>query len=192
MMRQELCSRCCCKFREFCLNLLLKKNLNMEVNIIVAVGRDGEIGRGGDLIWHISADLKRFKALTMGHPVIMGRKTWESLPKKPLPGRRNIVVTRNPDFIAQGAEVVHTPEEALRMTGEEDVFIMGGAQLYNAFLSVATRYFLTEVDANCADADAFISYPPDPEEWTAVEASDSQSTPDGVTYKYVTYERKTE
>ena len=77
----------------------------MDVNMIVAAGDDGAIGRKGDLIWHISSDLRRFKALTMGHPVIMGRKTWESLPKKPLPGRLNIVVTRNAGYKADGAAV---------------------------------------------------------------------------------------
>lgn len=162
----------------------------MEVNVIVAVGRGGEIGRGGDLIWRISADLRRFKTLTMGHPVIMGRKTWESLPKRPLPGRRNIVVTRNPEFEAPGAEVVSSPEEALRITAQDDVFIMGGAQLYNAFLPLATRFFLTEIDADCQDADAFIPYPLDPKEWVLTDVSDPQSTSEGLTYRYATYERK--
>lgn len=162
----------------------------MEVNVIVAVGRGGEIGRGGDLIWRIGADLRRFKTLTMGHPVIMGRKTWESLPKRPLPGRRNIVVTRNPEFDAPGAEVVASPEEALRAAALEDVFIMGGAQLYNAFLPLATRFFLTEIDANCQDADAFIPHPLDPKEWVLTDVSDPQSTPEGLTYRYATYEKK--
>lgn len=115
----------------------------MEVNMIVAAGKDGAIGKNGDLIWHISSDLKRFKALTMGHPVIMGRKTWESLPKKPLPGRLNIVVSRNPDFIAEGARVVTTPEDALGVSGDSSPFVMGGEQIYKAFMPYVTKIFLT-------------------------------------------------
>lgn len=162
----------------------------MEVNVIVAAGRGGEIGRNGDLIWHISADLKRFKALTMGHPVIMGRKTWDSLPKHPLPGRRNIVVTRNTDFEAPGAEVASSPEEAIRIAGDSDVFIMGGAQLYNAFMPLATRFHITEIDADCHDADAFIPFPLDPKEWALTEISDTQTSPDNIHYRYATYEKK--
>ena len=87
------------------------------ISFVVAVSRNGVIGREGGLPWHISSDLKRFKEITMGKPVIMGRKTWESLPRKPLPGRRNIVITRQQGFRAEGAEVAATPEEALRLAG---------------------------------------------------------------------------
>ncbi len=86
-------------------------NLDKEVNIIVAAGRDGAIGKAGDLIWHIKADLRRFKALTMGHPVIMGRKTWDSLPKRPLPGRRKIVLTRNAAILGIVTESAASPKE---------------------------------------------------------------------------------
>ncbi len=162
----------------------------MDVNIIVAAGKNGAIGRHGDLIWRIGSDLKRFKALTMGHPVIMGRKTWDSLPKRPLPGRRNIVVSRNPELVAEGAEVVNSPAAALRMVEDEDIFIMGGAQLYEAFFPLATRVYLTEIDADCDDADAFINFPLNPEIWHPAEVSDTQQTPNDVSYRYVTYERK--
>lgn len=161
----------------------------MDVNIIVAAGKNGAIGRRGDLIWHISSDLKRFKSLTMGHPVIMGRKTWESLPKRPLPGRRNIVVSRNPSFIAPGADVVNSPEDAMKMVKGEDIFIMGGAQLYDAFFPLVTRVYLTEIDAPCSDADAFIEFPLNPKIWHMTEVSEYQKTPDNVSYRYVTYER---
>lgn len=161
----------------------------MEVNIIVAAGKNGAIGRSGDLIWHISSDLKRFKVLTMGHPIIMGRKTWESLPKRPLPGRRNIVVSHNHDYNAEGAEVAASPEEALKMTDGKDVFIMGGAQLYNAFFPLATRVYLTEIDAHCMDADAFIPFPLDTTTWEMKDISQPQFTPEKITYRYVTYER---
>lgn len=166
----------------------------MEVSMIVAAGRNGEIGRGGDLIWHISSDLKRFKALTMGHTVIMGRKTWESLPKRPLPGRTNIVVSRNQSFEAPEALVVSSPEEALRLAqakdGGEEVFIMGGAQLYDAFFPLATRIFLTEIDAECADANAFIPFPLDADTWILTESSEPTLTPDNVSFHYATYEKK--
>ena len=109
-----------------------------EVHLIVAIGEDGAIGKNGDLIWKISDDLKRFKSLTSGHPVIMGRKTWESLPKRPLPGRRNIILTHRKDFQGEGAEIVNSIEEAIRITENEEPFVIGGAQIYKLFLPYAT------------------------------------------------------
>ncbi len=164
----------------------------MEINMIVAAGRDGAIGKNGDLIWHISSDLKRFKTLTMGNTLIMGRKTWDSLPKKPLPGRRNIVITRNPDFKAEGAEVVGSPEEAIEIAGNDKVFVMGGAEIYNALMPFVTRIYLTEIEADCADANARLMLPPDPSEWIATDSTDEEQTPDGIKYRYVTYGRKLE
>ena len=87
------------------------------ISYVVAVSKNGVIGREGGLPWYISSDLKRFKEITMGKPVVMGRKTWESLPRKPLPGRRNIVITRQRGFAPEGAEVAATPEEALALCG---------------------------------------------------------------------------
>ena len=107
------------------------------ITIIAVVGNDNAIGRRGDLLWHLSEDLRHFKALTMGHPVIMGRKTWESLPKRPLPKRRNIVVTRNPEFVAEGAEVVSSLQEAFDLTVNENPFVMGGGEIYNQSLPFA-------------------------------------------------------
>lgn len=99
------------------------------VNAIVAMGRDRSIGINGDVPWHIREDLRHFKALTSGHPVIMGRATWESLPKRPLPGRLNIVVTRNPDYVAEGAQTAPSIEAALQLCPVGDVpFIIGGGQ----------------------------------------------------------------
>lgn len=161
-----------------------------DVNIIVASGRDGAIGRRGELIWRIPADLRRFKALTMGHPVIMGRKTWESLPKRPLPGRRNIVVTRKSGYETPGAETAASPEEALVLAGDGKLFVMGGATLYEALLPLATRIFLTEIDGVCHDADAYMPFPPDPEIWMKAEETEPEITPDGVSYRYVTYQRR--
>ena len=162
----------------------------MEVNMIVAAGRDGAIGKNGDLIWHISSDLKRFKTLTMGHPVIMGRKTWESLPKKPLPGRLNIVVSRNPDYIAEGAKVVSTPEGALSLSEGISPFIMGGEQIYRAFMPYVTKIYLTEIDAECHEADARLEFPLCPAEWEVEERGNVEVTPEGLEYRYVTYSLK--
>ena len=128
----------------------------METAVIVAMGRDRAIGRDGDMPWHIPADLKRFKALTMGHPVIMGRRTWLSLPKGALPGRRNIVVTTDGGFRPEGAETASSPEEALALcAGDPMPFVIGGGSIYKAMLPFATRLYLTLVDAEFHDADTW-------------------------------------
>lgn len=117
------------------------------ISFVVAVARNGVIGREGGLPWHISSDLKRFKEITMGKPVVMGRKTWESLPRKPLPGRRNIVITRQADFAPEGAEVAATPEEALALCGDApEVAVIGGGEIYRLFWPLVDRLYLTEVD----------------------------------------------
>lgn len=127
-----------------------------KISIIAAVCRNRALGRGGDLLYHISADLRRFKSLTMGHPIIMGRKTFESFPKGPLPGRRNIVISRQPDYAPAGAEVYASPQEALAACGDVDeVFVIGGGQVYAEFLPLASRLLLTEIDAAPNDADTF-------------------------------------
>lgn len=160
-----------------------------ELKIIVAVGKEGEIGKRGELIWRIPADLKRFKALTMDHPIVMGRKTWESLPKKPLPGRRNIVLTRQPGYEAPGAETAASIEEVVELTEGEAPFIIGGAEIYREFLPLVSELYLTEVDASCPEADAFM-----PENYKAgfemTEESPREITPEGIGYRYVTYRRK--
>ncbi len=161
------------------------------MNLIAATGADGAIGIKGDLIWHIPEDLRHFKQLTIGHPVIMGRKTWESLPRRPLPGRRNIVVTRNPEFRADGAETANSPQEAMEMTRGEQPFVIGGEQLYKAFLPLASRFYLTEIDAVSPEADARIPFPLDPEEWRLEEASETITTPSGLNYRFTTYRRIT-
>ncbi len=114
--------------------------------LIVAVAENGVIGKDGDLPWRLPGDLKHFRRTTLGHAVIMGRATWESLPK-PLAKRRNIVVTRNRDYVAEGAEVVHSFEEALALarTTDPEPFVIGGASLYEAALPLATRLVISEV-----------------------------------------------
>jgi len=128
----------------------------MERVIIAAVARDGAIGRNGDMPWHLPADLKHFRAVTQGHPVVMGRKTWESLPARfrPLPGRRNIVVTRNAQWAADGAEAAPSLEAAFALLKDAPkVFVIGGGELYVQALPLAHTLELTEIDASVPDAD---------------------------------------
>ena len=128
------------------------------LHLIVAIDRDGAIGRKGDLLYHISADLKQFKARTMGNTIIMGRRTFESLPKGALPGRRNIVVTRNKAYTAPGAEVAHSLPEALALAATNPVgepYIIGGAEIYRQALPLADVLHLTLIDASTPDADTF-------------------------------------
>jgi len=116
----------------------------MSLSVIVAVAENGVIGRDNALPWHISEDLRYFKQTTLGKPVIMGRKTFESI-GKPLPGRTNIVVSRNPDWRAQGVETAASLEEALRHCPDSEVFVIGGASLFAEALGKAQRLYLTEV-----------------------------------------------
>lgn len=124
----------------------------MTISLIVAIAENGVIGRDGGLPWRLPDDLKRFKALTMGHPMLMGRKTWESLGARPLPGRRHLVLTRQAGYRATGAEVVHTVDEALALLGDGDdeLFVIGGAELYRLCLPRASRLYLTRVHASPA------------------------------------------
>ena len=124
------------------------------IAIIVAATRDMAIGNHGDLLYHISDDLKRFKALTMGCPIIMGRRTFESFPKGALPGRRNIVVTRNPDYSAPGIETAPSLDEAVSMcAGVGKVYIIGGGEIYRQAIPMADRIELTLIDALHPEAD---------------------------------------
>ena len=130
-------------------------NFQIMIHIIVAAGIRGEIGYKNQLLCHLSADLKHFKELTTGHTILMGRKTWDSLPKKPLPNRRNVVISRNKDLQLEGAEVFASPEEALKNIGiGEEVFIIGGEQIYQLFINKADIIHLTRIQAEF-DADAF-------------------------------------
>ena len=128
----------------------------MTLSIIVAIGKNNEIGAENDLLWHLSADLKHFKEITTGHTIIMGRKTFESLPKGPLPNRRNIVVSRNPELKIEGAEVYSSLELALlKVINEEEVFIIGGDQIYKQAFPDADKLYLTRIHAEFPQADAF-------------------------------------
>ena len=134
-----------------------------EVVLIVAMARNRVIGRDGTLPWHLPEDLKRFRQLTMGHPIIMGRKTWDSI-GRPLPGRRNIVVSRNPGLALEGAETAASVEDALKLTADADtVFVIGGEQIYRAALPLADRIELTLIDADVEGDTSFPEIKPD--EW---------------------------
>lgn len=126
----------------------------MSITIIAAVGRNYELGRKNDLIWHFHADMVFFREQTTGSPVIMGRKTYESLPKL-LPKRRNIIITSNPGFAVEGAEICRSIDEAVSLCENEDAFVIGGGKIYEQFLGVADRVLLTEIDDECSDADTF-------------------------------------
>ncbi|GEP08381.1 dihydrofolate reductase [Methylobacterium gnaphalii] len=115
------------------------------ISLVVAVARNGVIGRDNGLIWHLSSDLKRFKALTMGKPMLMGRKTFEAI-GRPLPGRRSLVLTRDRSFRAEGAEVVHDWDESLTVARAEELMVVGGGEIYALSLPHADRIHLTEVD----------------------------------------------
>jgi dihydrofolate reductase len=143
--------------------------------LVVARADDGVIGRNGKLPWHIPADLKRFKALTLGTPMIMGRRTFESLPGL-LPGRRHIVLTRGSAWEADGAEVARTPEEALELAGPGRVSVIGGAELFALFEPLADRIELTEVHE---DIEGDVTIPPfGPTRWRE-EAREALPATDG-------------
>jgi dihydrofolate reductase len=128
----------------------------MTISIIAATGKNNEIGKNGDLLCHLPADLKHFKEITSGNVVVMGRKTFESLPQGPLPNRRNIVVSRNVDLKIEGAEVYPSLDYAfIRLIDENEVFIIGGAQIYEQILPIADKLYLTKIHADFPEADTF-------------------------------------
>jgi dihydrofolate reductase len=156
------------------------------LSLIAIVARDGGIGFNNGLLWHLSEDLKHFKRTTLGYPVIMGRKTWDSI-GRPLPGRRNIVVTRNSAWSATGADPAPDLASALILAADAPkVFVVGGAQLYAAALPLVDELVLTEVDAQ-APADTFF---PAWEHSAFTETQrDSHTDPSGLKYSFVTYQR---
>ena len=160
-----------------------------EIVLIAAVAKNRVIGRDNQLIWNIPEDMAHFKALTASHTVLMGRKTWDSLPPRfrPLPGRRNIVITRQPDFTAPGAEIAHSLESGLQLASTaETVFVIGGAEIYKQALPIADRLELTELDLT-PQGDAWF-----PEinlaEWQANISRQIDSK--GVAVSFVTYRRQ--
>lgn len=167
------------------------------LSLIVAVAQNGAIGRNNELLWHISEDLKYFKSTTTGHPVIMGRKTYESI-GRPLPGRRNIVLTRgsleiptikNPQTTSM--EVVNSLDEVYAIAqGEEEFFVMGGGMLYNETFGKADFLYLTKIFAEAENADTF--FPAVEEnEWDVVRESEMMHDEEnGIDFKFIVYKRR--
>jgi dihydrofolate reductase len=160
----------------------------MELNLIYARARNGVIGRDNTLPWHLPEDLAHFKRLTLGCPVIMGRKTWDSLPPKfrPLPGRSNIVITRQPDWHSPGATPANSLEAALSQCAQsEHVWVIGGAQIYAQALPLATTVEVTEIDADF-DGDAYA--PALGAHWREHQR-ESHTAANGLPYSFVRYVR---
>ncbi len=159
------------------------------MNAIAAVSANWGIGLGNDLLFHISEDMKRFRALTSGGTVIMGRKTLESMPGgKPLPKRRNIVITRNPAFVREGVEAAHSVEEALSLTAGDDpdhVWVIGGGEIYAALVPYCRMCCLTHVDAAPA-CDVFFPRLSDMANWRLLRAEPPASD-GGLSYRFVDY-----
>jgi dihydrofolate reductase len=156
------------------------------ISLVVAAAENGVIGHRGTLPWRLPEDLKRFKALTMGKPVIMGRKTWDSLPRRPLQGRTNIVVTRNPDFCADGAFVAHNVSDAIAQANADEIMVIGGEAIFAEALPLAQIIHLTEVAAS-PEGDAFMP-PIDRGQWREI-AREGPYEADGLRYSFVTFKR---
>lgn len=163
--------------------------MSARLTLIAAVAKNGVIGDGNALPWHLPEDLRHFKALTTGHAVIMGRKTWDSLPKRfrPLPDRLNIVMTRDPSYAAEGATVVHSMVEALAAAADHNAFVIGGAELYAHALPLADRLELTEL-AREFPGDAFFPEV-DPADWLET-ARTTQHAAAGFDFDFVSYARR--
>lgn len=169
----------------------------MRIALYVAIAANGVIGRDNGLPWRLFSDLKRFKANTMGKPIVMGRKTWLSFPRRPLPGRINIVVTRNRDFEAEGAEVAGSLAEALTLADErarhlqgcDEICILGGGEIYRQAMPLADRLYVTHV---LADVDGDTTFPPiDPAIWTRVHSEDHPAgEKDSHATRYAVYDRR--
>ena len=160
---------------------MIDTNKKPNLSIIVAQSENRAIGLDGDMPWHLSGDLKRFKALTMGHPVVMGRRTWESLPKRPLVGRRNIVFSQSESFAPEGAKVVHSIN---------DVFIIGGGRIYNMLMPWVDRLYITWVHREFPEADTYFPVI-DLSVFTKVNETERMlDEKSGLEFSYAEYDRK--
>lgn len=158
-----------------------------ELSLIWAQSTSGVIGRGGSIPWQLPEDLARFKELTTGRTVVMGRRTWESLPAKfrPLPGRRNVVLSRQSGFLADGADVVANLDEAL---GDPETWVIGGAQIYALAMAEATRCEVTEVEIDLPRDDADVLAPVLDESWHGT-TEDWLTSASGLRYRFYSYRR---
>lgn len=161
--------------------------LRPRITLVVARSLNGVIGRGGRLPWHIPEDLKRFKAITMGSAMIMGRKTFESLPGL-LPGRRHIVLTRDKGWSAKGAEVAHSADEAVALAGGDPVSVIGGADVFALFLPRADRIELTEILSDI-DGDTVMPDPRESVEWTETEVAVHAPEGERPSFRFVKLDR---
>ncbi len=158
-----------------------------KIILVLARADNGVIGRDGDLPWRLPADLRHFKAITAGHPMLMGRKTFDSLPGL-LPGRRHIVLTRDRAWRAEGAEVAHDVEAAIALAKSPTLMVIGGAEIYRLVLPIADRIELTEVHLD-AEGDASIAYP-DAAEWRETARADHPAAAGRPGYSFVTFARR--
>lgn len=155
------------------------------IKIIVAMSDNRVIGSNNELIWKLSSDLKRFKELTTGHPVVMGRKTYESI-GRPLPNRRNIIITRNSEYEVEGCEVVSSLEEALLLTNN-DCFIIGGGEIYKQSLEIADKIYLTVVHK---DFEGDTTFPELGKEWATIDTKDFEADEKNeYNYSFIEYDR---
>lgn len=157
----------------------------MSVSIIASVGRNFELGKNNDLIWHFKQDMKFFKETTLGHTVIMGRRTFESLPKV-LPNRLNVVITSDSSYSAENIVVVSSVEQALKYCDNEEAFVIGGGMIYKEFLPFADKLYLTEIEDSRENADTY--FPAfDKKEYkrTVVKSTDEN----GIAFSHIIYEK---
>jgi dihydrofolate reductase len=162
----------------------------VTLSLIAAVAKNGVIGKQGKLPWRLPADLAYFKRVTMGHPLIMGRKTFAAI-GKPLAGRRNIVLSRDTSFQAQGCEAVHSLSEALEAAGSEmeEIFVIGGAEIYALFFALSRRLYITHVDAEVTGDETFPRI--EEREWRAVRSEPGfMNEANPLPHRFVVYERK--
>jgi dihydrofolate reductase len=160
-----------------------------RITLIVARARGGAIGRHNSLPWRLPEDLKHFKATTLGHAVLMGRKTFDSI-GRPLPGRRNLVLTRDPRWHHEGCEQVDSLATAIAgCPNDSELFIAGGAEVYRLALPLANRLIITEIDLDVPDADAWFEAP-DPQHWQCIDSRPAASQT-GLTYRIQTWSRRT-
>ncbi|MFV0345498.1 MAG: dihydrofolate reductase [Bacteroidales bacterium] len=161
-----------------------------EIIMICAVDSNMGIGKDNDMLFYISEDLKRFKQLTSGHSIVMGRKCWESLPKHPLPKRENIVMTTNPSYKCEGGILANSVEQVLDICkNAEKVFIIGGAQIYKLFMPYASKLLITEIDDSSKKADVF--FPDiDMNIWKTADKSETNADINQVKYRYIEYTKR--
>lgn len=157
----------------------------MSVSIIASVGRNFELGKNNDLIWHFKQDMKFFKETTLGHTVIMGRRTFESLPKV-LPNRLNVVITSDSSYSAENIVVVSSVEQALKYCDNEEAFVIGGGMIYKEFLPFADKLYLTEIEDSLENADTYFpSFDKNEYKRTVVKSTDEN----GIAFSHIIYEK---